>query len=146
MRLTFNRELISLHFRKKEQLNKGRRWAAGNYNLPLPGLNFMNRILSFHRHFVACVITRDDNRLFGYLLLKEELYKSEVQDFLSVSKYSDMSLFPAGLISYKDHPLHQYISEANVFHVTLGDAKLLEKEPYKIILKTPTRFSHYLLP
>ena len=104
----------------------------------------MNRILCFHRHFMTCVITRDDNRLFGYLLLKEELYKSEVQDLLSVPKYSDLNLFPADLISYKDQPLKTYINEDNVFHATLGDAKLLEQEPDQIILRTPTKFSKYL--
>ena len=94
---------------------------------------------------MTCLITRDDNRPFGYLLLKEEQYKSEVQNLLNVSKYSDLNLFPAGLISYKDHPLHRYINEHNVLHATLGEAKLLEQEPDKIILKTPTRFSKYLL-
>ena len=117
----------------------------GYYNLPLSGLNFLNRILSFHRHFMTSVIARDYNALFGYLLLKKELYKSEVQDLCSVSKYSDLNLFPAGLISYKDHPIYQYINEENRIHSTLGDAKLLEQEPDKIILKTPTRFSNYLL-
>ena len=86
---------------------------------------------------MTCVVN-DNNALFGYLLLKEELNKSEVQDLLSVSKYSDLNLFPAGLISYKDHPLHQYICEGNVFHATLGDEKLVEQEPDNIILKTPS--------
>ena len=60
MRLTFHREII-----KKEKLNKARKWAVGCYNLPLSGLNVMNRMLSFHRHFMTCVVARDDNALFG---------------------------------------------------------------------------------
>ena len=130
--LAIDAEISNLHFHKKEMLNKARIWAVGYYNLSLSGLNFMNRIRSFHQHFITCVITRDDNRLFGYLLLKEELYKSEVQNLLNVSKYSDLNLFPADLISYKDQPLHHYINADNVFHATLGDAKLLEQTSDKI--------------
>ena len=125
MRLMFHREILDLHFHKKEKLNKARRWTVGYYNVTQSAVNFMNQILSFHGHFMTCVIN-EYNALFGYLLLKEELHKFEVQDLLSVSKYSDLNLFPAGLISYKDHPLHQYISEGNVFHVTLGDEKLVK--------------------
>ena len=67
---------------------------------------------------MTCMVN-DNNALFGYLLLKEERSKSEVQDLLSVSKYSDLNLFPAGFNSYKDH--HQYIRGENGIHATLGD-------------------------
>ena len=143
MRLTFHREIINLHFHKKEKLNKARKWAVGYYNLTRSGLNFMNQLLSFHRHFMTCVVN-DDNALFGYLLLKEEPNKSEVQDLLSVSNYSDLNLFLAGFISYKDHTVYEYISGENAIHATLGDEKLVEQEPDAIILKTPTRCSNYL--
>lgn len=143
MRLTFHREIVDLHFRKKEKLNKARTWVVGYYNITRSAVNFMNQILSFHGHFMTCVVN-DDNALFGYLLLKEELHKTEVQDLLSVSKYSDLNLFPASFNCYKDH--HQYIREERGIHVTLGDEKLVEQEPEgNIILKNPTKYSNYIL-
>ena len=103
----------------------------------------MNQILSFHGHFMTCLVN-DDNALFGYLLLKEELHKTEVQGLLSVSKYSDLNLFPASFNCYKDH--HQYIRKERGIHVTLGDEKLVEQEPdSNIILKNPTKYSNYIL-
>ena len=102
----------------------------------------MNQVLSFHGLFMTCVIN-DDNALFGYLPLKEELHKAEVQDLLSVSKYSDLNLFPAGFNCYKDH--HQYIRGENGIHATLGDEKLVKQEPDNIILKTPTKFSFFFV-
>ena len=101
MRLTFHKEIVDLHFRKKEKLNKARTWVVGYYNITRSAVNFMNQILSFLGHFMTCVVN-DDNALFGYLLLKEELHKTNFQDLLSVSKYSDLNLFPASFNCYKN--------------------------------------------
>ena len=53
MRLTFHREILDLHFRKKENLNKARTWVVGYYNISRSAVNFMNQILSFHGHFMT---------------------------------------------------------------------------------------------
>ena len=144
MRLKIHRELINLHWRSKDQIDKARRWMIAYRNITLNKLRYLTFALQRQYHYMTRYISSDD-QLFVYLLLKDELPKYQVQELLCAYKTPDLHFIPTSQLYLDDNSTRHYIKDKNLYQIILGDRQLFEQDAKKIVLQFPTQYSNWLL-
>ena len=144
MRLKFHREIINLHWRSKDQIDKARRWMIAYRNITLNKLRYLSFALQRQCHYMTGYISSDD-QLFAYLLLKDELPKYQVQELFCAYKTPDLHCIPTSQLYLDDNSTRHYINDKDLYQIILGDRQLFEQDAKKIVFRFPTQYSTWLL-
>ena len=143
MRLKFHREIINLHWRSKDQIDKARRCMIAYRNITMIKLRYLRFALQRQCHYMTGYIS-SDNQLFAYFILKDELPKYQDQGLLCAYKTPDLHFIPTQL--YLDYnSTRHYIKDKDLYQIILGDRQLFQQDAKKIVLQFPTRYSNWLL-
>ena len=137
MRLKFHREIINLHWRSKDQIDKARRWMIAYRNITLNKLRNLSFALQRQCHYMNGYISSDD-QLFAYLLLKDKLHKYQVQELLCAYKTPDLHFIPTSQLYLDDISTRHYIKDKDLYQIILGDRQLFEQDAKEIVLQFPT--------
>ena len=113
MRLKFDREIIHSHWRSKNYIDKARRWVIAYRNITLDKLRYLSFALQRQCHYMTGYVS-NDNQLFAYLLLKDELPKYQIQKLLCGYKTPDLHFIPSSQLYLDDNSTRHYIKDKDV--------------------------------
>ena len=121
MRSKFHREIIKLHWRSKDQIDKARRWMIAYRNITLNKLRYLSFALQRQGHYMTGYISSNDSFSHIYLLHKDELPKYQVQELLSAFKNPDLHFLPTSQLYLDDNSTRHYIKDKDLYLIILGD-------------------------
>ena len=134
IRLKFHNDISELYSQQKHKIDMARRWEVAYRKFTYNKLERMYMVTMKEQCFMMGVVCWRESKFDGYLLLKDEMRKSDV---LSLLHDTDIYLCPTHYHVY-DAEIIDNVYEAKGIPVACGDDLLLNKEGNKIKLRHPT--------